>query len=199
MGLINMIGFKFGEWTVISRSVESKNKDAYWKCICTCGNTSEVSGSSLRRGLSKQCKECHINKNIKKTGLSRNKKSTYSIWSSMKDRCLNKNNKNYMRYGGRGITICESWLESYENFHNDMGERPKGYSIERINGDGNYSPENCRWATMTEQNRNRCNNKLILDTETGIYYNSISEFVEIYEITVSKFKYNKRFKNYLII
>ena len=198
MEIINMIGFKFGEWTVISRSIESKNKDTYWKCICTCGNTKDISGSSLRRGLSKQCKECHIKKNIRKTGLSRNKESTYRIWSAMKERCFNKNNKNYMRYGGRGITVCESWL-SYENFHDDMGKRPKGYSIERIDSDGNYNPENCKWASMIEQNRNRCGNKLILDTETGIYYNSISEFVEIYEITVSKFKHNKRFKSYIIV
>ena len=103
-----------------------------------------------------------------------------------------------MRYGGRGITVCKSWL-SYENFHDDMGERPKGYSIERIDSDGNYNPENCKWASMIEQNRNRCSNKLILDTETGIYYNSISEFVEIYKTTVSKFKHNKRFKSYIIV
>lgn len=88
---------------------------------------------------------------------------TYKSWRQMKDRCLNPNNKQYAEYGGRGITVCERWKNSYENFLADMGSRPsKEYSIDRFpNNDGNYEPGNCRWATSIQQNRNRRSNHLV--------------------------------------
>lgn len=86
------------------------------------------------------------------------KSTTYSIWSSMKDRCLNSKHRRYARYGGRGIRVCDRWL-SFESFLLDMGERPKGLSLERIDNDGDYQPGNCRWATNQEQSLNRRSNR----------------------------------------
>ncbi len=88
-------------------------------------------------------------------------KSEYRSWQHMKERCYNKNSKRYADWGGRGIKVCESWLESFENFLNDMGKKPSQekykYSIDRIDNDGDYTKENCRWATAKQQNTNKRN------------------------------------------
>lgn len=94
----------------------------------------------------------YVVKRLEQHGLS--KTPEHSVWKSMKSRCLNKNNNEYWRYGGRGITVCDRWVNSLPNFVNDMGKRPEGYSIDRIDPDGNYEPSNCRWASAAQQNRN---------------------------------------------
>jgi hypothetical protein len=83
----------------------------------------------------------------------------YQVWAALKYRCLNPNSSKWKNYGGRGITVCKRWIDSFENFLEDMGERPEGSSLERINVDGNYEPGNCRWATQKEQQNNKRNNK----------------------------------------
>jgi hypothetical protein len=80
---------------------------------------------------------------------------TYESWRSMRNRCLNSNSKNFKYYGGRSITVCERWLNSFENFLEDMGERPEGMTLDRIDNDGHYEPSNCKWSTSKEQNNNR--------------------------------------------
>ena len=108
-------------------------------------------------------------------GMSRT--STYHIWASMKARCSNKNHQNYHRYGGRGVSVCKDWVNSFEQFFQDMGERPDGMSIDRIDVNGNYEPANCRWATANEQMRNTSVNRLIThngETKTLVEWSELA-------------------------
>jgi hypothetical protein len=116
------------------------------------------------------------------------KSSEYLAWDHMKQRCFNPNSKNYKHYGGRGIKVCDRWVNSFENFYNDMGAKPsKEHSIDRINNDGNYEPGNCRWATNIEQQRNRTNSRLIkIDGKAK----TVSEWAEI--TGVSKYVIRQR-------
>jgi len=96
------------------------------------------------------------------------KKKIYKIFGAMKSRCYNKKDKKYHLYGGKGVKVCDRWMESFMNFYADMGDRPEGTSIDRINGNGNYEPSNCRWATINEQNRNLSSNKLSIESAERI-------------------------------
>lgn len=156
-------GDRYNRLTIIEE-VESRGKIRirFFKCKCDCGNHTIVSLRNLRRGITKSC-GCYniesLKKNKTKHSHTINKimSSEYISWCSMKQRCYNPNRKNYKNYGGRGITICDEWLNSFENFYKDMGKRPEGTTIDRINPNGNYEPSNCRWSTKKEQNMNRRN------------------------------------------
>lgn len=139
------------------------------KCLfkCDCGNFFETQFSQVKNGNTKSC-GCYSREIASKRMKEKNhrhgksKISEYNIYLSMKKRCLNENHNSYKDYGGRGISICESWKNSFENFIKDMGERPsKKHSIERINNELGYSKDNCKWATRTEQARNVRNNRII--------------------------------------
>lgn len=133
---------------------------ATWLCKCDCGNTARVASVSLRSGNTKSCGcRCKVkNKTKEKHGDCRSVE--YSTWSGMKSRCDNPNTIFYPLYGGRGITYSDDW-RSYKKFLEDMGRRPgDGYSLDRIDGNGNYEAGNCRWATAAEQSRNLSHTKL---------------------------------------
>lgn len=149
------IGNRYGRLLVISECGINNNKKVLWLCKCDCGNEKKIVGGNLRSGGSKSCgclaKELSRDRETKH-GMYGSR--TYSTWSNMISRCSNKKNPDYKYYGGRGILVCEEWKE-FENFYRDMGDRPNKKSIDRINNDGNYYKENCKWSTQSEQIKNR--------------------------------------------
>ena len=160
--LIDLTGNRFGRLTVLGFSNIDNNRSTHWHCECDCGKICIVNGNSLKRGLTRSC-GC-LNREMSSKRLITHNKSytqTYKIWSGIKRRCCNPNEENYKNYGGRGIKICHEWNDSFEIFYRDMGERPQGTSIERIDPNGDYCKDNCRWATTKEQCNNRTNNRYI--------------------------------------
>ncbi len=153
----NLVGKKFGRLTVL-RFVDKNQWGNYrWLCRCGCGKEKIILGYNLIRGSTKSCGCLHT-----KHGNAKNndKTKTYRSWQNMIQRCINPEHKYYKHYGGRGIKVCKRWLK-FPNFLKDMDEHPgKGYSIDRINNNGNYCKSNCRWATRKEQARNKRNNHL---------------------------------------
>ncbi len=151
----------FDDWTVLGRQ-PNRRPCRSWKCRCLCGRIGIVSTNNLIKGRSKRCKTCS---NRRKALQQRTPKYThpdeYNIWQHLKRRCLNPKDKNFRHYGARGITVCERWRHSFENFLADMGPRPSPqHSIDRIDNNGDYEPGNCRWATKKEQSRNTRSNRL---------------------------------------
>ena len=159
----DITGQKFGLLTVISLCEERSNAEkARWVCQCDCGNTPVVVGSSLMSGNTRSC-GCFQREWVTKANTTHGECGSveYRAWAQLKSRCLYKSNKRYEDYGGRGITVCERWLNSFENFFEDMGVRPEGLTLDRIENDGNYEPGNCRWADSETQGSNKRNSRLI--------------------------------------
>ena len=152
----DLIGHSFGLLTVISLHSIGKRGCYYWNVSCKCGNTSVMSTERLVSGTRRSC-GCIYTVSIKKHGMKGS--STWNSWVSMKSRCLKEKDKDFKRYGGRGITVCDRWLR-FDNFLDDMGVKPSSeYTIDRIYVNGNYEPGNCRWATVHEQQHNRRDNR----------------------------------------
>ncbi len=160
---IDMTGKKCDKLTVISRS-DRKDYDGryYWKCLCECGNEKEVNGRTLRNKFPIDC-GCVWKEILTKQKTTHGQTNTclYRTWASIKNRCYNVNGQDYPDYGGRGIYVCNTWRYSFEQFAKDMGPHPEGLSIERVDNDGPYSPENCKWGTDAEQAKNTRRNHWI--------------------------------------
>jgi hypothetical protein len=155
---MNISGDVYGDLVVVSYSGKRGAKH-YWNCRCVCGTDKAVSIQALRSGATRSC-GCLHRRTLTTHGYSY--KAEYRSWQQLLNRCLNARNKGYPRYGGRGITVCERWQHSFENFIADMGPKPSpAHSIDRIDVDGNYEPENCRWATMQQQSENRRNSRFL--------------------------------------
>jgi len=148
---IDLTGQTFGAWTVTGEPRRDGHR-TFWRCQCSCGEVAEVRGDSLRGGQTVQCALCHRRTAAKTHGLAGT--PTWLSWQAMRNRCLCEGSADYARYGGAGVTITPRW-DDYLVFLSDMGERPTGKTLDRIDVTRGYEPDNCRWATPKQQGRNR--------------------------------------------
>jgi hypothetical protein len=158
----DLTGQRFGRLTALSRS--PRKGHAYWNCRCDCGNETTVNSSALRRGRTVSCGcyklELFLARSTKHGLLTRVGRSpTYNSWANMIRRCTKPADPRYPQWGGRGIRVCDRWLD-YPTFLADVGERPPGTTLDRIDNNGNYEPGNCRWATPRQQMANKTGVKL---------------------------------------
>ena len=161
-------GMRFNRLTVISEA-SPKHENRRFLCRCDCGNEATVYLDRLRHNRTQSC-GCYQRQRAREgqTTHGMRRSSTYNSWHGMVSRCKNPNHPAFNRYGGRGIQVCDRWLK-FEDFYADMGERPDNQSLDRINNNESYCPENCKWSTAKEQNNNKRSNCLL--TVDGITLN----------------------------
>jgi hypothetical protein len=159
---LELSGKRFGKLVAIKQHGERSSRGLIqWLCKCDCGNMTLAVGNKLSNNGVKSC-GCLKQESAHKLGLTLNKTHgqsrtvEYKAWQNMITRCYNENSPNYVNYGGRGISVCGRWKNSFEKFLSDMGPKPKdSFSLERINNNRGYSPANCKWASRSEQNSNK--------------------------------------------
>ncbi len=164
MQRLDLTGKKFGHLTAIEFAGGKKNGNrtrSKWLCRCDCGKEILVITDNLTRDHSKSC-GCEKGGMVTASKITHGKSHDpiYPLWNAMRSRCYNKNHKDYDIYGGRGIAVCERW-QKFENFYEDMGDMPsKNHSLDRIDSNGNYEKDNCKWSTASEQRNNQRRTKL---------------------------------------
>lgn len=171
--------------------IGSDDKDAFYRCLC--GKELSIPICNIHTSSIKSC-GCLKKKPSEEYSYKHGKSRTYIYyaWSQMKDRCYRSNNKAYKSYGGRGITVCDRWLGSFENFYEDMGDRPSNeHSLDRINVNGNYCKENCKWSTRKEQSLNKTNTVVL--TVKGVE-KPLLEWCRLYNLQYNTVK--RRIFNY---
>lgn len=178
MKVKNEAGKIYGNLTVTERATSSPRGKAAWRCICACGNFVIVPGDNLRFGHTKSCGCLRQTVNAASKTHGECQTRLYHIWASMKSRCDNPKNKSFKYYGGKGILVCSAWHEfvAFSNWAKASGYNEK-LEIDRKDGSKNYSPENCRWATKSQQALNRASRKRLSTSYKGIYKSSGSRWL----------------------
>lgn len=188
MRLIDLKGQRFGKLTVLERACPERKGKVYWVCRCDCGNYTVVAGDNLKSGNTKGC-GCMQVEGARKVNKKHGRTGTklYKAWDSMRQRCYNPQKDHYEDYGGRGISVCDEWANDFSSFCDwamSHGYNEK-LTLDRIDVDGNYCPENCRWSTMKEQQNNRRSNHLLTyKNET----HTMMEWSEILGVSYSALK-----------
>lgn len=181
---VDRIGKRYGRWLVVSRAPNGEKGRVFFNCRCDCGKEASVRGDILHNGGSQSCgclkherwiQRMKGNKNNLVHGLYQH--PLYKIWTSMKNRCYNSNDRIFQHYGGRGITVCDRWINDFAAFLKDMGERPntgRRMSLDRINVNGNYESSNCKWSNYSEQRSNQ-RKVAVLQAEVDALRNTVSD------------------------
>lgn len=191
MKKIQMVGCVYGRLTVLSEEKERKGSKIKYLCLCSCGTTISVMGGDLRSGHTQSCGCYQLEQASNKNGTHRKTRTkTWTAWVNMRRRCYESSCEMYHNYGGRGIEVCDRWNPkaggSFENFLSDMGECPAGLSIDRIDVNKNYNPENCRWASAKLQSFNRRLCKRNTTGKAGVRFVGTSKNKWVATISINK-------------
>ena len=173
--LKDLTGQRFGRLTVIGRAGSTPEGTATWRCLCDCGKECIAEGAKMRKGNTKSCGCLHDDAaRMRRTTHGNSGTRLYAVWKAMIQRCSNHSDKNYDRYGGRGITVCPEWRNDFQKFYEwamangyDDNAAAGRCTIDRIDNDKGYGPDNCRWVDMKTQNKNKSNSRKGVQSDEG--------------------------------